>query len=328
MNAPAPKRLSKFKREPKAVADKKLTARSLEAIKAVARYRFLPTSLLVRLIEGNEDVTHRHLQRLFHKGLINRFAFPKLGGSSEFNYYLDNPKALRLIVEQGLANEDDLDYEGVRRNREKAYHRAHESADAAGRTLFLQHEIMISRFHFMVEMGCKQSEGQIQLAAWRQGPELHSSVTDLDTGEVLPHRPDAFFSLHFPNEQEGQNRSNFFYEADRRTTSIPKMVKKFKAHLEFIRQKQHQERYGIRRIRAVLIETLDTKWAQELRQASMPICPVPLFWFSASEIFTANKPKAYGNGIRNVPLFLMQPEIVLKKVWATTDDNSVVGLAD
>src|SRR5437773_10720382 len=98
MNAPAPKRLSKFTREPKAVADKKLTARSLEVIAAIARYRFLPTSLLVRLIEGNEDVTHRHLQQLFHKGFVNRFAFPKTGGSNEFNYYLDNRKSLALLI--------------------------------------------------------------------------------------------------------------------------------------------------------------------------------------------------------------------------------------
>src|SRR2546428_11407301 len=116
MNAPAPKRLSKFKREPKAVADKKLTGRSLDVIAAVARYRFLPTSLLVRLVEGNEDVTHRHLQQLFHKGLINRFAFPKLGGSGEFNYYLDNTKSLELLVEHGLATKEDLDFESTQRN--------------------------------------------------------------------------------------------------------------------------------------------------------------------------------------------------------------------
>src|SRR2546429_3608238 len=106
MNAPAPKRLSKFKREPKALADKKLTARSLDIIAAIARYRFLPTSLLVRLTSGNEDVTHRHLHTLFHKGLINRFAFPKTGGSNEFNYYLDNPKALTLLVDEGLSTKE------------------------------------------------------------------------------------------------------------------------------------------------------------------------------------------------------------------------------
>lgn len=320
------KRLSKFTRQPKALADKKLTARSLDIIASIARYRFLPTSMLVRLVEGNEDVTHRHLQQLFHKGLINRFAFPKIGGSNEFNYYLDNPKSLTLLVENGLATKGELDFEGVQRNKEKAYHKITEGDDSSGRSLFLHHELMISRFHFMLELGCKRSEGKIELLDWKQGADLHNSVTDSETGEVLPHRPDAFFTLRFPQEPEGQNRSNFFYEADRNRTSIPKMMKKLKAHFEFIRQKKHQELYGIKRLRAVLIETLDAKWAEELRQASAEICPVPLFWFTASQIFSVEKPIANGKG--RIPLFLMRPEIVLRKVWATTQSDSVVALGD
>src|SRR5204863_288812 len=114
------------------------------------------------------------------------------------------------------------------------------------------------------------------------------------------------------NEPEGQNRSNFFYEADRKTSSIPKMVKKLKGHFEFIRQKRHQQRYGIKRICAVLIETLDTKWAEDLRQAAVEICPVPLFWFTASEIFSVEKPSSNG---KSIPLFLTRPEIVIRKVW-------------
>src|SRR5947208_712766 len=46
----------------------------------------------------------------------------------------------------------------------------------------------------------------------------------------------------------------------------------------------HRDAYGIRRIRAVLVETLDIKWAEELRQAVTPICPVPLFWFTAVDV--------------------------------------------
>src|SRR6266481_1007894 len=134
-------RLYKFSRQPKAVADKTLTARSLQIIAAIARYRFLPTSLLVRLVEGNEDVTHRHLQQLFHKGLINRFAFPKTGGSNEFNYYLDNPKSLALLVDNGLAEKGDLDFDGAQRNKEKAYYKITEGDESGGRALFLHHEL-------------------------------------------------------------------------------------------------------------------------------------------------------------------------------------------
>jgi len=91
------------------------------------------------------------------------------------------------------------------------------------------------------------------------------------------------------------------------------MLTKLKAHFEFIRQKKDQGKYGIQRIRAVLVETLDTNWAEELRQAAMEIFSAPLFWFSASEIFAIEKPNS--DGKRTAPLILRQPAVVLNKVW-------------
>ncbi len=325
MSSSSQKRLSKFHRDPKAVEGKNLTQRGLSIIATVARYRFLPTSLLVRLVEGNEDVTHRHLQLLYHRGLINRFAFPKTGGSNEFNYYLDETKALTLLADRGMTSKEDVDLEGVRNNKDKAYHKISVGDESGGRRLFLEHELMISRFHYMLELGCKKSDSQMELAAWRQGSVLHNTVVDTQTGEVRPHRPDAFFTLRFPNEEEGQNRSSFFYEADRKTTSIPKMMDKLRAHFEFIRQREHQEMYGIKRIRAVLIETLDIGWAEQLRQAAADICPVPLFWFTASEIFATVKSTQDKKGSSH--LFLKRPEIILKELWLTTN-KTTIGLAD
>ena len=157
---PKQQRLSKFQRQPKAVAEKKLTARSLEVIAAISRFRFLPTSFLVRLVKGNEDVTHRHLQLLFHKGLVNRFAFPKTGGSSEFNYYLDNPQALLLLAEHGLAEKSELDIEVAQRNKEKAYFKITEGDESGGRALFLHHELMISRLSALGAGGRVEPAGQ------------------------------------------------------------------------------------------------------------------------------------------------------------------------
>jgi hypothetical protein len=321
-STPKQVRISKFRRQPKAVADRKLTARSFQIVATIARYRFLPTSLAVRLVDGNEDVTSRHLQQLFHKGLINRFAFPKTGGSNEFNYYIDDTKALTLLVEQGLAAKSELDWEQVRSNKERKYCEISEStADAAGRMLFLQHELMISRFHYMLEMACTTSKGVVELARWSQGAELHNSVTDSATGHLLPHRPDAFFTLRFPQAAEGANRSNFFYEADRSRTSLPKMMAKLRGHYEFVSQKKHQHKYGINRIRAVLVETLDTQWAEALRHASAHICSAPLFWFTASEIFMAQT-----NATGAHPIFLRMPGVVFKKVWALTGKDGLHAL--
>jgi len=45
------------------------TDRDLDIVEAILRYRFCPTSSLVRLVGGNEDVTLRRLRRLWEQGL-------------------------------------------------------------------------------------------------------------------------------------------------------------------------------------------------------------------------------------------------------------------
>jgi hypothetical protein len=63
----------------------------------------LPTSLAVRLVDGGQRNNYRHLQTLFHKGLVNRFALPTLyGRPGEFVYYLDTLPSFRLLIDKGL----------------------------------------------------------------------------------------------------------------------------------------------------------------------------------------------------------------------------------
>ena len=57
------------------------------------RYRFSPTSELVRLVGGNEDVTQRRLRKLWE------WQFPGIRTHSEFIYYLDNRAALEVLAE-------------------------------------------------------------------------------------------------------------------------------------------------------------------------------------------------------------------------------------
>jgi hypothetical protein len=75
------------------------------------------------------------------------------------------------------------------------------------------------------------------------------------------------------------------------------------------------------RNRAVLIEMLDTKWAEELRQASAEVYSGGLYWFTASELFTAEKPNPTGKVTGS--LFLQKPEIVLNRVWVTSARDAV-----
>jgi hypothetical protein len=199
------KRLPKFRRAPEAVEGRAVTERSLLILATVSRYRFISTSDIIRLVGGNEDVTYRHLQQLYHQDLISRVALPKNGKHGEFVYFLDNSKGIRKLVEHSKLDAAQFDWNQIKANREK-YGNA--ERDGVGRFLFLNHELMISHFRADIELECGKSGGRHEIAKWMQGSMIWS---DVDTGSrrAIPHRPDAFFTLHFPNAPDGQQRSNF-----------------------------------------------------------------------------------------------------------------------
>lgn len=348
------RRLPKYRRTAEsfvALSHRRITDRSLAIISYLSGYNFLPSSLLVRLVEGNRDITYRHLQMLYHRKLVNRFSFVNALNPGEFHYYLDNTAALDLLVDEDWAEPNDLDYDGARRNREKNYSAIHEQVDELqGRLLFLKHEADISRFHAMLELGCRQSGGKIDLADWRQGPELWRSVvvpkvkfdnqTDLwgeqKDAEKLPHRPDGFFTLRFADRPEGEREAHFFYERDRKTTTDRKrIVRKLRSHFHYVvKQRQHEADYGIKRVRAVLVETVDDDWAMHLREVSAhPLVSgrqaSPLFWFTTSRLFEfgPNKDEVERYAKRK-DFFLSHPEIIFHPLWATPVDNSLYSLLD
>src|SRR5438132_406231 len=117
-------RLRKFSRDPNAAArlsKKHLTQTSFAIIETIERYRLIPTSLLIKLAGGNPRNIHRHLQILYHRGLVNRFCFfGPSGRPGEFNYFLDNPHALEILADEySIRDPSRLDVETVKRNREK-----------------------------------------------------------------------------------------------------------------------------------------------------------------------------------------------------------------
>jgi DNA-binding HxlR family transcriptional regulator len=209
---------SKFIR-PEETDKGRISDRDLDILEAVLRYRFSPTSELVRLVGGNQDVTQRRLRKLWEWGLINRFAFPGIRTHSEFHYYLDNRKALEVLVEHArLADIHAAMLEELRANREKNY------ADAAFRGQhmqlgFLKHSLQITRMHFLLEMAARTSGGRINLGAWRQGAELRGHKVEVPEMKArrqdgntflweeqqgtqrLPVEPDALFSLELGNQQ-------------------------------------------------------------------------------------------------------------------------------
>src|SRR5580693_3507031 len=170
--------------------------------------------------------------------------------------------------------------------------RGHREKDYAGAALrgqhmqlgFLNHGLMISRMHFMVEMACRKSGGDVALEAWCQGGQIAGHKVDVpkvrsskqggqlfwqeaSETERLPVEPDAPFTLRLSSRPEGNQLAHFFYEADRGTMVITDMLKKFRGYYQFIKKQQrHKEAFGVHPIRAVLVETTEESRAVKLMQ--------------------------------------------------------------
>jgi len=336
-------------------SQRRISERDLNLIATIARYRIIPTSLLVRLTNGNDRITYEHLQVLYHRGLINRFHFPRVGPPGQFHYYLDHLAALDLLNRYGW-DTSALDRAEIRYNREHGYCQVNDPRipeESRPSLAALRHEMMISRFQALLELACRSTSGAVELVAFSRkvrhlkhaitAPKLRRIPTEdgdevweeFDETETLPHWPDAFFTLRFPDLPDSDQERHFFYEADRKTMTLPRFTKKLRAHHQFIlRQKdqQHIERhYGVNRIRAVLIETIDSHWAEKLRlnaARSRMIAPKPsvLFWFTTSELFT--RPAQTGATPRPQPSYLTHPEIIFDRIWATPVDNTLHSLLE
>ena len=307
-----------------------ITDRDLDILDAILRYRFSPAAQIVRLVGGNEDVTQRRLRRLWEHGLVNRWAFPGFRTHSEFNYYLDRREPLDLLAERRRLEIHSQMLEEIRSHREKDY----AGAALRGQHMqlgFLNHGLMISRMHFMVEMTCRKSDGLAELEAWSQGgqiaghkvevPKIRLSKrggepfwSEADETERLPVEPDAMFTLRFRQRGPENELTHFFYEADRGTMVVGDMLKKFRGYYHFIKKQQlHKEAFGVHPIRGVLVETTDEARGKRLMDlATHPlVCGnakrTGLFWFTISPLLLEGK------------AFLDHPEIIFNRIWALPD---------
>jgi hypothetical protein len=331
---------SKFIR-PEIPTRSQISDRDLDIIEAVLRYRFSPTSELLRLVGGNEKVTHRRLRRLWERGLLARWAFPGIRVHGEFNYYLDNRAALDLLAEyRGLQIHEAI-LEELRNNREKDY----SGAVLRGQHMqlgFLQHSLMISRLHFCLEMAARASGGKIALESWTQGSQLAGRKVEVprvqstrsgneyfwretDGRERLPVEPDALPTLRFFDRPTGQQLVHFFYEADRGTMTTTDLLRKLRAYYYLVKKQQASKpAFGVHPVRAILIETTSEPRARRLMQlvhhqlvaGNSRRCG--LFWFTISPMLTDVAPSSAGRGLPN---YLEHPDIIFSRLWALPDQS-------
>jgi hypothetical protein len=214
-----PFRLPRFRRadEPPPF---QLTARDLAILHAVARYRFLSSTLIIRLIGGSQQQILRRLQGLFHHGYLDRptsqvaqLAHAFDFGNRPFVYGLGRAGA-EVLAEAGIPLKEKLDWT---------------TKNARATAQFLAHTIETAETMIAFELACR-AEGALELidhhdllpylpAETREDDEpFHVRVTlsiapkPITIGVV----PDRVFSL----ASQDRTRFNFALELDRGTMDI------------------------------------------------------------------------------------------------------------
>jgi hypothetical protein len=197
----------------------------------------------------------------------------------------------------------------------------------------------------MLELACGQSAGHVEFSEFQQGasswhkvevPKLayrNGTWRDLDQPEQLPHRPDAFFALNFPNDA-GREPLHFSMrptgtEPTRRSTTRNSEH----TSLFVVKQKPHRQLYGTNRIRAVLTETWTMSGqrgcarqhtTRRLTDRNHRRCSgLPRRDYSPRKQRTPEDREG-----RPQPAYLRKPEIVFPQIWASPVNNTLHSLLD
>lgn len=255
------------------MASFQLTEGDIEIIKHIFNHRLLTVDHLAAL-------TNRWSSRLRQRlpQLVNRHYLYRIENPTQKYLYLIGRESVPILVERGIASKELIEWRM----------RHHELKD-----LFLKHLLMISDIHTALEIATRESH--IKLIHWKQGKELNDSVVIHEDGvkQKLPIQPDAFFILQDTARPEGKNKSYFFLEADRSTTTHQRFQRKIKAYWNYFQQGGHKKKHNIEIFRVVTI-TLTKERAENLCEAVQDILPTAakdFYFFSPITNFSLTNPK-------------------------------------
>ena len=266
-----------------------LTNRDLDILRAVARYRFLNSGHIRRLIPGSEKNLANRLKGLFEHAYLDRpqcqYDFYRPGGGSSLAVYALADKGARLLTHH------DGVYVGDRVSwAQKNKH--------VGRP-FLEHTLAIADFAVAVSVDVAANpvvdhvDGPTLLArlpastrALAKPYRLSVPVIFKSTRRTVGIEPDYVFSLGFP---AAGRRANFLVEIDRGTMPVERsditqssMLRKFLSYSAVWRAKQHVSAFGWRNFR-VLVVTKTAERAEHMRGVLSRLSGntgSALFWFA------------------------------------------------
>ena len=180
-----------------------LTPRDLAILHAVARFRFLSSTLIIRLVGGSSQQILRRLQLLFHHGYLDRptSQVAQLAHAFDFGnrpliYGLGRAGA-HVLAEAGIPLKEKLDWT-TKNARATAQFLAHTIETAETMIAFEGAPTLIDHHDLLPYLPEETRE---------EDAPFHAPVT---------LNPDRMFSLAF----EGRTRLNFALELDRGTMDI------------------------------------------------------------------------------------------------------------
>ena len=281
-----------------------LTARDLEILQAVYRYRYLEARHIRALVTGSDQQITRRLQGLFHNGYLGRYA---------------RRARIRLELDPGAPlMAYGLDLKGAR----ALEHNRNRVESGTGRTKapvlwrkdytrrtewFLEHHLMISNFRCVLELALRETR-DTELVTWDQSKNIWFRARVPGRRQrTVRVAPDAYFAL-----RQGHETRHFFLEADRSTEEHRKILSKFVGYWWYL-QDAEAELFpaNARRVNVLFVTT----GTQRLENMVRTLREMP-------------KPNRARNGGKGVFWFCAEPSYgctdpttIRRAIWRTVNDS-------
>lgn len=243
-------RLPRFRRAPE-VRSLRLTARDIEIIRYVARYRFLRSTHITALLDGAPQPILRRLQLLYHHGFLER---PR----SQIDYYSRGGGSKAIVY--GLAAKGVAVIKWGENVRPFDSHR-YTSSNEGIRRLFLEHTLQVADILVQFELTCRAHPGVRFLVGREIQAEANKALSwNVQVGQTsrLGIIPDAVFAL----EKSGSERVVYFLESDCGTMPVERInlsrssiTRKLVGYHATWQQNLHRRRFGWERFRVLTITT-------------------------------------------------------------------------
>ncbi len=303
-------RLRKFIRQPERYAERygtfQMTARDLDVLQVVFRYRHLTADHIRALIPGSDQHLGRRLAGLFHHAYLARYApldrmrFELNAGSPVMAYGLDTKGWRTLQFHNRVPLGEHLNAALEDAADGQAWRKAHSRRTS----WFLEHQLGIANFRCVLELALKERPGDgLSLVLWDQTTATRGEVR-LKDKTVLRVNPDAFFALR---DGSGAIR-NFFLEFDSGTEEQRRIEAKFRRYWWWLQAPAYRAAHRSHERVAVLFATSGIRRLENM-MATLARMPKP------------NNPPYGGRGwIRfclETDYGLENPRSLLSPIWRT-----------